>query len=209
MCSYFFQRSSNLHNYSYKNNLEGNRNNTLVITSLKTNHKLHLCKDALLAFVLLAIDGNYTEWSEWSDCSATCGGGSQVRSRKCTNPPPQHGGKNCDDLGPAEQTQKCNPDPCCEFKFNWFKYNQFIFMFFKHILILFFFTPDRVAIDGNYTEWTEWTDCSATCGGGFQARSRKCTNPPPQNGGKNCVELGPANQTHECNTDPCRKFILV
>ena len=62
----------------------------------------------------LAIDGNYTEWTQWNDCSATCGGGSQIRRRTCTNPPPQYGGKNCVELGPAGQTQECNPDPCRE-----------------------------------------------------------------------------------------------
>lgn len=114
---YFFLISSNLHSYSYKNKLESNRIYTFLIKSLKTKHKLHLCKDALLAFVLLAIDGNYTEWAKWSDCSATCGGGSQVRSRNCTNPPPQHGGRNCVELGPANQTQECNTDPCRKFMY--------------------------------------------------------------------------------------------
>ncbi|XP_020625288.1 coadhesin-like [Orbicella faveolata] len=119
------------------------------------------------------IDGNYTEWTEWSDCSAFCGGGLQIRLRNCTNPPPQYDGKNCEKLGPADQKQECNSDSC--------------------------------PIDGNYTEWSEWTDCSITCGGGSQSRSRKCTNPPPQYGGKNCDELGPTNQTQECNPDPCRE----
>lgn len=64
------------------------------------------------------------------------------------------------------------------------------------------------AIDGNYTEWTAWSDCSVTCGGGSQTRSRICSNPAPQNGGKNCNELGPANQTQACNPNPCRKFFF-
>ena len=66
-------------------------------------------------YICLAIDGNYTEWSKWSDCSVTCGGGKQTRSRTCTNPHPKHGGKNCDELGPASETQECNPDPCREY----------------------------------------------------------------------------------------------
>ena len=71
------------------------------------------CQSALFPFS--AIDGNYTEWTKWSDCSASCGGGSQTRTRTCTNPPPQYGGKNCEELGPDNQTQECNPDPCREF----------------------------------------------------------------------------------------------
>lgn len=61
------------------------------------------------------------------------------------------------------------------------------------------------AIDGNYTEWTEWSDCTATCGGGSKTRIRTCTNPPPQHGGNNCVELGPDTETVKCSQDPCRE----
>ena len=63
-----------------------------------------------------------------------------------------------------------------------------------------------LAIDGNYTEWSEWSECSLTCDGGFQTRMRQCSSPPPQYGGKDCEELGPTNGTQECNTNPCRKF---
>ena len=64
------------------------------------------------------------------------------------------------------------------------------------------------AIDGNYTKWSEWSECSATCRGGSQTRTRTCTNPTPQHGGKNCSELGPANETQECNTNACRKYLF-
>ncbi|XP_078378562.1 coadhesin-like [Oculina patagonica] len=176
------------------------------------------------------IDGNFTEWTEWSDCSATCGGGSQTRSRNCTNPPPQYGGKNCDELGPADQKQNCNPDPC-PIDGNYTAWTEWSDCSVtcgggsqtrsrsctnpppqnggKNCDELGpgdqtqECNPDPCPIDGNYTAWTEWSDCSATCGGGSQTRSRSCTNPPPQNGGKNCVELGPADQKEECNPDPC------
>ncbi|KAL9951960.1 hypothetical protein ACROYT_G044721 [Oculina patagonica] len=57
------------------------------------------------------IDGGYTDWSE-SECSVTCGGGTQTLTRTCTNPPPSNGGKDCSELGPAEKTQECNTQPC-------------------------------------------------------------------------------------------------
>lgn len=117
------------------------------------------------------IDGNYTEWTEWSECSASCGGGSHLRTRQCTRPPPKYGGLDCNELGPADQRQQCNPDPC--------------------------------PIDGNYTEWSEWSECNVICGGGVHNRSRTCTNPPPKNGGNNCEGLGPANDAQACNPDPC------
>ena len=49
-------------------------------------------------------------WSEWSECSVACGGGTQTRT--CTNPAPANGGAYCE--GSAEQecnTQSCPPGP--------------------------------------------------------------------------------------------------
>ena len=67
-----------------------------------------------LSYLLLAVDGGYTNWSEWEACSVTCGGGSQKRSRTCTNPPPSGDGQTClqQSLGPAEETQECNAKDC-------------------------------------------------------------------------------------------------
>lgn len=45
--------------------------------------------------------------------------------------------------------------------------------------------------------WSDWSACSATCGGGTQTRT--CTNPAPANGGANCT--GAASQS--CNTQAC------
>ena len=42
----------------------------------------------------------------------TCGGGTQTRTRTCTNPPPSNGGKDCSGLGPAEMTEECNTQEC-------------------------------------------------------------------------------------------------
>ncbi|KAL9966591.1 hypothetical protein ACROYT_G024693 [Oculina patagonica] len=176
------------------------------------------------------IDGNYTEWSEWSDCSVSCGGGKQERSRTCTNPHPKHGGQNCDDLGPANETQKCNPEPC-PIDGNYTEWSEWsdcgvtcgggVQTRFRNCTN----PPPQYdgmgcevlgpakekqecntspcPIDGNYTEWSEWSECSVTCDGGSQTRSRQCTNPPPQHGGRDCEELGPANGTQECNTNAC------
>jgi len=49
-------------------------------------------------------------------------------------------------------------------------------------------------VDG---QWSDWGQCSATCGGGTQTRT--CTNPAPLNGGLDCV--GDASQA--CNTQAC------
>ena len=68
-----------------------------------------------LVFSFSATDGKYTEWSLWGECSVTCGGGVQQRSRTCTNPSPQNGGADCSVQGPAKEEQKCNPETCHTF----------------------------------------------------------------------------------------------
>jgi hypothetical protein len=55
-------------------------------------------------------------------------------------------------------------------------------------------------IDCRMTEWSPWSGCSESCGGGIQTRVRSVLV-PAANGGKACESLV-ASQT--CNTQPCR-----
>ena len=43
-------------------------------------------------------------------CSASCGDGTQTRTRTCTNPAPANGGADC--VGPATETQACIENVC-------------------------------------------------------------------------------------------------
>ena len=54
-------------------------------------------------------------------------------------------------------------------------------------------------VNGKYSAWSEFTDCSKTCGRGQKSRRRSCTNPPPQNGGKDCASLGSHTEYADCN----------
>ena len=56
-------------------------------------------------------------------------------------------------------------------------------------------------VDGGYTNWTPWTSCSKSCGGGTRVRDRVCTNPPPSNNGQPCS--GASYENENCNTQPC------
>ena len=65
-----------------------------------------------------------------------------------------------------------------------------------------------VTVDGGWSEYSEWTDydeCSALCGDGTkdQWRSRTCTNPEPAYGGRDCEGLDKQNQTVHCNKKKC------
>lgn len=77
-------------------------------------------------------------WSDWSQCSLTCGGGSRERSRECALPTTRVQEENpC--KAPLREQAKCNEEPCPVF-----------------------------------TQWSEWSECSKTCGSGQRDRNRKC-----------------------------------
>ena len=56
------------------------------------------------------VDGGWSEYGEWSECSAECDGGTQTRTKECNNPAPQHGGADCE--GEGEETRDCNTHSC-------------------------------------------------------------------------------------------------
>ncbi|XP_017775966.1 PREDICTED: uncharacterized protein LOC108562210 isoform X2 [Nicrophorus vespilloides] len=49
--------------------------------------------------------GGWGAWSEWTQCSSTCIGGTRNRYRFCDSPPPRYGAKFCE--GAAVETEKC------------------------------------------------------------------------------------------------------
>lgn len=59
----------------------------------------------------------------------------------------------------------------------------------------------KVAVDGGWSAWGDFTKCDAECGGGSQNRWRICNNPKPANGGKYCV--GEEKETKACNEEKC------
>jgi len=102
-------------------------------------------------------------WQPWGDCSKSCGGGTQRRTRPITTQP-SGGGHAC----PAtEDTQPCNTQAC--------------------------------SVDCAVGAWQPWGDCSKSCGGGTQRRTRPIIT-QPSGGGHPC----PATEdTQPCNTQSC------
>lgn len=69
------------------------------------------------------------------------------------------------------------------------------------LFVLFLAVSPQVVVDGGWSAWGPWQQCSRTCGGGVEFSYRECTNPVPQNGGKYCE--GQRVQYQSCNTKPC------
>ena len=63
------------------------------------------------SFVFVSVDGQWSEWSDFTECTQTCGFGQQHRTRRCDNPPPQHGGGYCVGTD-IDFVEGCNPYPC-------------------------------------------------------------------------------------------------
>lgn len=60
--------------------------------------------------VFFPVNGGWSLWSEYSPCSVTCGSGTKVRMRTCTNPIPENNGAEC--TGVRVETQSCDMGPC-------------------------------------------------------------------------------------------------
>ena len=58
----------------------------------------------------MSVNGGWTEYNNWSECSVTCGGGSQSRNRSCTKPSPAYGGLKCS--GPNTENRVCGTAHC-------------------------------------------------------------------------------------------------
>ena len=65
----------------------------------------------------------YTEWSEWSQCTVTCGGGSQERKRACVSltDVKHHQELICE--GEPIQSRSCNDQTCPEWT-QWSEWSQ-------------------------------------------------------------------------------------
>ena len=62
-------------------------------------------EESMMSAYLLVLDGQWSDWDRWSACTVTCGNGTKLRSRRCDDPEPLNGGRNC--TGKSEETAEC------------------------------------------------------------------------------------------------------
>lgn len=146
------------------------------------------------------INGNWSEWSSWSNCEGNCnngGTGVMTRNRSCNNPAPQNGGKSC--IGDNIEINTCKLNSCV-IDGNWSNWSDWsVCNNGMQERTRQCNNPDPqnggkncigspiekkiCPVDGNWSEWSDWSVCNDT----LQERKRTCNNPVPQNGGKNCI----------------------
>ncbi|XP_078487952.1 uncharacterized protein LOC100179634 isoform X3 [Ciona intestinalis] len=152
----------------------------------------------------------WLDWTQWSGCSASCGGGRRSHTRVCDSP----GDVGC--VGSDTESEGCEPEPCPAW-LEWTPWGPCSDECGGGIS-----TRDRTCTNGrpgqqgcvggfqearicntqacaSWAEWTQWGSCSLTCGGGIQERTRRCINGNP--GEEGCPGLALEGQA--CSTNPC------
>ena len=126
----------------------------------------------------------WANWLEWSSCSSSCGQGQITRSRICVH------GTEIDCVGDAIQTESCKIQDCPKWD-QWSKWGTCSKSCGTGVTL-----RSRNCINGQagtdciglgdeeracntkncpvWAEWSLWSSCSASCGGGRKSRLRKC-----------------------------------
>ena len=60
--------------------------------------------------ISVPVNGGFSQWTDWSECSTDNGIGVEKRTRACDNPKPEHGGADCS--GETEEKRECRRGLC-------------------------------------------------------------------------------------------------
>ncbi len=92
-------------------------------------------------------------------------------------------------------------------KVKWLTCNFSHFFFDLTLYPLHMHTHTHSGVDGQWSVWTPWGQCSVSCGAGLQSRYRFCSS--PQRSGSSLPCLGPHREDQVCIIAPCdREFVL-
>ncbi|KAM9324527.1 hemicentin-1 [Gastrophryne carolinensis] len=168
------------------------------------------------------VDGNWSAWGSWTACSVSCGGGLRQRTRECSSPAPQYGGHKCE--GNDYDKESCNRD-LCPVNGNWGSWSSWSSCSRtcnggqrRRYRVCDSPAPlnngrgcvgmdsemqkcstEMCNIGGNWGPWEAWSECSLSCGGGQQIRTRSCEH---SISGMSCT--GESTQLLKCNVQACQ-----
>ncbi|XP_038144329.1 adhesion G protein-coupled receptor B1 isoform X9 [Cyprinodon tularosa] len=150
------------------------------------------------------INGGWSGWGHWGQCSSECGGGIQSRARSCRSPPEES--FLCE--GVVEEGRPCNSQSCLGKG--------------RHLSR----SQSLRSVDGRKRddaekarggqqspqtvdstsgeEWSAWSVCSATCGEGWQSRTRFCVS---SSYSTQCS--GPLREQRPCNNSAICPAALI
>ncbi|XP_039507943.1 adhesion G protein-coupled receptor B1 isoform X12 [Pimephales promelas] len=146
-------------------------------------------------------EGGWSVWGNWAECSSECGGGVQTRSRTCQSPPEE--AYLCE--GVLEEGRPCNSQSCIGYRQYSSKGKGLSPVKYKGMQEAMLgkgrlgtrsqslrSVDSRKREDSDKTrsgqqssqtvdppsgeEWSAWSVCSATCGEGWQSRTRFCVS---------------------------------
>ncbi|CAL1127820.1 unnamed protein product [Cladocopium goreaui] len=169
------------------------------------------------------VDCVWGDWTDWSVCQFTCGGGESIRTRKVTIMA-QGEGQSCE--GSTKDTRECTKNDCpvdCIWA-DWSKYSTCSVTCgpgtksrnrgFQQVAQF-----GGVACPGNatqfgecnlgdcpvdclYADWDSWGGCSKSCGGGIRKRFRS-VSVQPVGDGKTCAQIGSNSEQTSCGQNSC------
>ncbi|XP_064463690.1 semaphorin-5A-like [Ornithodoros turicata] len=176
-------------------------------------------------------EGGWSDWGPWTECTARCGGGYQSRRRRCEpKVQGGRCGGGCDHDFRTCNTHTCPETRKSSNWTAWVRVNTTVDGYYEqrfrftcranvedssslrvgsikkeerycHDSSRTCMDTAYMNIDGNWSEWTQWTECSVPCGRGVQHRERVCDNPRPSGSGSECQ--GISKEQRECNTHEC------
>mmetsp|Transcript_115679 Transcript_115679/g.222982 ORF Transcript_115679/g.222982 Transcript_115679/m.222982 type:complete len:1635 (+) Transcript_115679:49-4953(+) len=181
------------------------------------------CNDATVetfpcGHALMPLDCIMGDWNQWTKCSVTCGGGLTTRLRRPSQKA-NHGGRPCGDT--LLETGECSVQRCpdavdCTMT-DWSEWNgcegSSVNSKYRKRAIAklpaFGGAPcssnvaevasctDSANVNCTFQEWSDWTACTQSCGGGQTRRSRVLEHWSPL-----CTNLS-TEVTAPCNTQGC------
>jgi subtilisin-like proprotein convertase family protein len=188
---------------------------TLNITTTSSANNAKFCA---IRVVSTPVDCQLGNWSAWSSCDVSCGGGTQFRTRPVLVQG-ANGGLPC---GPTIEYRACNTQVCpvdCQVS-AWGPWSACDASCgggqqFRTRTVI---TPaanggqacpnlieyracnsQACPVDCQVSAWGPWSACDASCGGGQQFRTRTVIT-PAANGGQACPNL---IEYQTCNTQAC------